>query len=350
MTSIRSRRALAAAALATAALLAGCSSSSSGADPAAATSGAATDAAPTTTETIRLGVMADEPTAYAAAYGNAEGIFAQHGLVVDVSTFSMGIETMDAIALGQKDIGGGADFAVVNRFGAGENNQLRAFAVESTSKVNSWQLWGVADVATIADLKGRHVVTQLGTVVEYWLSVALADAGLDRSDIDLAPVDSPMAALALLQNGSAEAAILNPVAAEQAAGISGLHVVSDLDGLVAPTLSLSVATESYLAENAAAVSRYLEAQAEIFAAFEADPEGSAQIVADALKAPVEPILINLNNTNYWLDLTDAEIDTMRDIYDWAIGQDKIPYPYEMDDFIDPGPLSQALPGKVTYSK
>jgi NitT/TauT family transport system substrate-binding protein len=360
-TTTRPRRARATALVAFFALLAGCSSTGS-ADPftsappapaeAAATSEApASAAAPAGPETVRLGVMVDSPAAYAAAYGNAEGTFEKYGVTVDVSTFSMGIETLDAIALGQKDIGGGADFAVVNRFGAGADNQLRAFAVESTSKTNSGQLWTVAGaVQSIADLKGKNVVTQLGTVVEYWLAVALAGAGLGEGDVNLAPVDSPMAAVALLQNGSADAAILNQVAAQTAQEIDGARVLADLNGLVSPTLSLAISTESYLTQHATAVTNYLKAQGEIFALFESDPEGSAKVLAKALNAPEETLLINLQNTNFWLDLTNEEIDTMRDIYDWAIGQDKIPYPYTMDDFIDPAPLTAAAPAKVTYGR
>jgi NitT/TauT family transport system substrate-binding protein len=317
------------------ALLAGCSGSD---DPPAEG-----------TETIRLGVMVDSPAAYAAAYGTAEGIWAKHGLTVDSSTFSMGIETLDAIALGQKDLGGAADFAAVNRFGGAADNQLRLFAVETTSKVNAWAFWAKDDsVDALTDLEGQKVVTQLGTVVEYWLAVALTDAGVDLDSVEFVPADSPMAAVALLQNGSASAAILNAVASKEAANIDGAHEFATFDGLLPPTLSLGIASASYLADHADAVQKYLEAQGEIFAAFEADPDAAAAVIAEELNAPVDPIAVNIKNTNFHLDLTPAEVGTMKSIYQWGVDNGKVKNEYDLDDYIVAGPLKAAAPDKVTY--
>ncbi|MDR0722006.1 MAG: ABC transporter substrate-binding protein, partial [Treponema sp.] len=80
-----------------------------------------------TIDTIRLGVMTDSILAYAADIGIAEGIFAKHGLEVDVASFAAGINTIDAVTIGQMDIGFGADFAVLNRLGGSPTTVLRIF-------------------------------------------------------------------------------------------------------------------------------------------------------------------------------------------------------------------------------
>jgi NitT/TauT family transport system substrate-binding protein len=324
-------------------LLSGC-----GEKPAAPPAATTTTPAPAV-EVIRLGVMADQPTAYAAAYGTAEGIFEKYGVSLDVTTFSMGIETIDAVSLGQRDIGGGADFAVVNRFGGAETTDLRLFAVESASKHNAWQFYALGeDIQTPADLKGKNVVTQPGTVVEYWVAKTLETYGLSVNDVNLLPVSAPIEAVALLQNGSADAAIGNPVAAAEMAKLNGAHTIVVLDDIAVPTLSLSISTNKYLTEHQAAVEKYLQAQREIFDVFASDPDKAAGIIATALNAPPEQILTNLKNTNYFIEITAADVSALQSIYDWGVNSEKISFTYNLTDYISSAALKAVRPDQVQY--
>jgi NitT/TauT family transport system substrate-binding protein len=321
--------------------LIGCSTSNTTVNPEGSGS------APSQPETIRLGVMNESITAYSAAIGQAEGIFEKNGIKVETATFAMGIETIDAVTIGQMDIGGGADFAVVNRFGASEKTELRIFARENASKSNSWKFYTLdPNIKSPTDLKGKNVVTMPGTVVEYWIAKVLDKYGLTIKDVNLQPISSAMEGVALITNKSADAMIGNAMAVKELEKLDGAHVIVQLDDIVTPTLSMAISTDKYLTEHSDAVEQYLRSLREIYDILEKEPERAASIVAKALTLPEEQVLVSIKNNNFYLDFNTETLNTLESIYDWALHNDRIKFPYSIGDYVNTNPLKKVSPDQV----
>ena len=63
--------------------------------------------------TVRYAVMTGNPTQWVAIIGDEQGIWADHGIQIEISEFAAGIGTVDAVTTGQADIGFVTDFAGV---------------------------------------------------------------------------------------------------------------------------------------------------------------------------------------------------------------------------------------------
>jgi NitT/TauT family transport system substrate-binding protein len=300
-------------------------------------------------EKIRLGVMTDSILAYAADIGIAEGIFARHGLEVEVASFAAGINTIDAVTIGQLDIGFGADFAVLNRLGGSPSTVLRIFTGLGEGSFDSWKLYAQGEsIKTPADLAGKPVITRLGTVEEYWHAKTLASNGVDLASVNFLPVDATMEGVALIQNGTAAAMWANARPAEALNKIEGVHVIADLHAVGSPTLSLAVATEEFLTTRQNAAIKYLKATDEIYGFINNNPQKAAEIVQKASSTPVEQTLVNLkNNTNY-INFNQEIFDASDSLYHWAESKGIIKYPYDLHIYVNVDALKAAFPGRGEF--
>jgi NitT/TauT family transport system substrate-binding protein len=294
---------------------------------------------------IRLGVMTDSITDYAGAVGNAEGIFAGHGLDVEITSFAAGINTIDAVTIGQMDIGGGADFAVLNRLGGAPASPLRIFAGLGDVVNNSHLYTRDPSVNSPADLAGKSIVVQLGTVNEYYHAQTLAAAGVLQSSVKFLPVESPMEGVVLIQNGTAQAMWANGRAEEALKSIEGARSIAQLDTYVASTVHVGIATEQYLKENQRAVEKYLQATEEIYRFILENPQRTAEIVNKLNATPVAQVLTNLQTWINYVEFDQKFYDTMDRLYEWAEAGGIIKNPYDLHTYVNADALRAAFPGR-----
>jgi NitT/TauT family transport system substrate-binding protein len=300
-------------------------------------------------ERVRLGVMTDTVSAYAADIGVSEGIFARHGLDVEIASFAAGINTIDAVTTGAMDIGFGADFAVLNRLGGSPSTPLRIFTGLGEGTLDSWKLYAQGDsIRSPRDLAGQRIVTRLGTVEEYWHARTLTANGVAPESVNFLPVDATMEGVVLINNGDAVAMWANARPAEALNRIAGVHVIGDLTEVGAPTLSLAVSTEQFLTNRKGAAEKYLKAMQEIFDILSNDPQKSAEIVQKVSSTPVEQTLINLkNNTNY-IDFNQYVFDAIGGLHEWAQTNGVIKYPYDLRKYVNTDALKSAFPGRGEF--
>jgi NitT/TauT family transport system substrate-binding protein len=292
--------------------------------------------------------MTDSITDYVGVIGNSEGIFARHGLKVEITSFAAGINTIDAVTLGQMDIGGGADFAVLNRFGGSKTTPLRIFAGLG-DVVNSSQLYTRdPSVNSPADLAGKAIVVQLGTVGEYYNAKTLTAVGVPLSSVSFLPVEGAMEGVALIQNRTAQAMWANARAAEALNGIEGVRPIARLDTYVASTVHVGIAAEPYLKANQGAVEKYLKATEEIYQFIRDNPQRTAEIVNKSSAAPVEQILLNLQTWKNYVDLDQKFYDAMESLYQWAEDDGIIKNPYDLHTYINVDALKSAFPGRGEF--
>jgi NitT/TauT family transport system substrate-binding protein len=300
-------------------------------------------------EPLRLGVMTDSLTDYAGAIGLSEGIFEKHGLKVEVTSFSAGINTIDAVTTGQMDIGFGADFAVINRLGGSPSTPLRVFTGLGEGALDSWKLYARGTgIQKPSDLVGKSVVTRLGTVEEYWHMRTLELNGLTPAQVNFLPVQSQMEGVALIQNGSAVAMWANARPALALNEIAGVHPIADLSAAGAPTLSVTIATEQFLKDHQSIVIKYLQSMQEIYDFMKNDPQRSAEIVNKTLSAPVEQVLINLKSQVNYIELDQKVFDGLNILYRWMETNGIIKFPYDLHTYTNVDALKAAFPGRGNF--
>ena len=109
--------------------------------------------------------------------GQQSGAWAKHGLDLELSQFTTGLELFQAM------IGGSIDVlstgAVISNFPA--RGQGKVFLFNDIEYATA-QLWVRDDaIKTVADLKGKQISTTTGTTAHVFLDKALRSAGLDPS-------------------------------------------------------------------------------------------------------------------------------------------------------------------------
>lgn len=116
------------------------------------------------------------------------------------------------------------------------------------------------EIRSVADLKGKRIaITRLGGVTEVAASLALQKLGLGSKDMLYFQVGADVQKIMAVQSGSVAATVLSPPALF-AATAAGLKVLADLGdlGVKYPTATVA-ATNSYLAQDPAAVKKFMMA-------------------------------------------------------------------------------------------
>lgn len=298
--------------------------------------------------TVRLGLMANSDGAYLAAVAEDQGYFAKYGIKVETSTFSAGINTVDAITLSQLDIGYVADFAALNRFGSAEKSDLRIFAKISSSNAKNTKLYVAKDIASLADLKGKGIVTQKGTVVEYWIARALEKAGLTQNDVNLLPVGSPQEGIAIMESGQASVAWGFGQSAQKLEASGKFNSLLTQEDVASATIAFSIATVSYLKDNQFAAEGYLKAMNEAVAFVKQNPDKAADIVLAKQNTPKETTLAQFKSVTYDVSFKQDTVDALENIYAWIAENGSLKVKYNLRDFIDTNALNTAIPGSVDY--
>jgi NitT/TauT family transport system substrate-binding protein len=107
--------------------------------------------------------------------GQQMGSFARHGVDLELSQFTTGLELFQAMIGGSLDVL--ATGAVLSNFPA--RGQGKAFLMNNIEYATA-QLWVRDDaIKSVADLKGKQISTTTGTTAHVFLDRALRDAKLD---------------------------------------------------------------------------------------------------------------------------------------------------------------------------
>jgi NitT/TauT family transport system substrate-binding protein len=297
---------------------------------------------------IRLGIMAGNTLAIAVDVAVDQGFFVKHGIDVEVTSFAAGINTIDAITIGQLDIGEAADFAILNRIGGAENSPLRIFSGYGEIRNNLKLYTADPSVTTPADLAGKSVVTRLGTVWEYYYARTFALAGVAESQIKYLPVDSPLEAVALVQAGTGHAYYANGQAEEALKKISGVHSAGNLSDYVEATVAVFVTNEQFAKNHQPALEKFLRAIDDSYQYIREDPPRAAEIAYKTSGIPTEVSLQLFNTTNYAVEFNQNFYDALDSVYQWAEGAKVVKYPYDLHKFIDTGALKATFPGRGEF--
>jgi NitT/TauT family transport system substrate-binding protein len=134
-------------------------------------------------------------------------------------------------------------------------------------------------ITTVADLKGKRVAAEEGTVDHYLLLLGLEEAGLSADDITFVPLETGAAAAAFVAGQVDAVGVFAPFTTQalRREGSSTLFSSADFPGAISDHL---VCRTEFVASNPEKVQQVVEAWFATLAAMEADPEGSLAILSE----------------------------------------------------------------------
>jgi len=144
--------------------------------------------------TVRLGFSA-WPGWFPWQVAEEQGLFEANGVTVELTYFDSYTDSLTALATGNLD----ANSQTLNDTLASVSGgaQQSVVLVNDNSTGND-QIIARPGIETVADLRGKRVAVEQGTVDHYLLLLALAEAGLTEADIHLSPLLTDAAAAAFL--------------------------------------------------------------------------------------------------------------------------------------------------------
>jgi NitT/TauT family transport system substrate-binding protein len=165
-----------------------------------------TTAAGAQTAAIKVGISEPVNTVLAMWMADAGGIYAAHGLKVEIINMSGGSHGAQELAAGHIDVMhvGLSSVVRLNRAGA----DLRFIA--SLSNVIRFTFFSAPATRTAADLKGGTVgVSTFGSESDATVTLALQRLGLTRADVTLKEYGGGMKRIAAVQSGEIKATAVN---------------------------------------------------------------------------------------------------------------------------------------------
>lgn len=298
-------------------------------------------------QTIRLGVMTAYVDSWVAIVGQEKGIYEKYGIDLQRTDFAAGINTVDAVTTNQIDIGFTADFAGINRIGnTQDNTDIRYFAGISIGK-NS-QLYVNPEVITSKeDLKNARIITQLGTVWEYYNANALEYAGYDAKDYEIIAVDSGQDGLALCSKGDADAFFSSGENASRLESYGWKPLFSQED-IGAETYCLYMANNEYLNSNKELIGKFIQATQETMDYIKANIDDSATILNDKAGLDPEVFKNTVADITYDTKVDQNSFDALQKLADWTQANGYYEKPVTVANYLNTDALASVFPDKVSY--
>lgn len=300
---------------------------------------------------VRLGRSQQSPSALAAV-AVREGLFARQGILLQDVPHVSGQRAMEALLAGEVDAVTAADVPVV--IAAFDRNDFRIVATIATSTGGLERIVARKDrgIAAIADLKGRRIATQRGSVVHFFLHVLLSKNGMTDQDVQvvfLKAEDLPGA----LAAGQVDAICMREPYVSKARALLGANatVLSDPQVKLLRTEHL-VVSRRLLRESPGAVRAMLAALIQAERAARQDGQAALRAVADdlAMDTPGRQAAGDeLKTLELRVALDQFLLVHLESIADWAAaaGLTRNMTPPDSLELVDTSPLESLDPSAVT---
>lgn len=215
--------------------------------------------------------------------GVEQGIFAKHGLDVQMVAFAGDAKLQQGLASASIDIGIGSGPGMGFVVKGVPTYTIAAMAGEPRNMV--MVLSANSPVKSIDDLKGKRIgVTTVGSLTDWLAQRVAADKGWGPKGITTVSVGGMDSMRAAMKTGQIDASVTSSESAYALAENKEWRVLSNL-GAFAPHFHTHVffARRELIDKNPDAVKRYLQAWFETIAFMKANKEKSVEITARVLK-------------------------------------------------------------------
>jgi NitT/TauT family transport system substrate-binding protein len=171
--------------------------------------------------TVRLGFSA-WPGWFPWQVAEEEGLFTKNGVTVDLKYFESYTDSLTALSTGNLDANSQTLNDTLSSVSGGSKQTV--VLVNDNSTGND-QIIARPGINSIADLKGKKVAAEQGTVDHYLLLLALKKAGLTEKDVQFTPLVTDAAAAAFVAGKVDAVGVFAPFTTT-ALGLSGSKAIA----------------------------------------------------------------------------------------------------------------------------
>jgi NitT/TauT family transport system substrate-binding protein len=204
-----------------------------------------------------------------------EKIFAKHNVNVDLKWFDGYLDSINAIRAGQLDANTHTLNDAISSVAAGSDQVIVLVNDNSTGNDKIIVREGIN---AIADLKGKKVAAEEGTVDHFLLLLGLKKAGLTQADIDFQPLETGAAAAAFVAGQVDAVGVFAPFTTQalKRANSKELFSSKDFPGAIPDHL---VVTREMVNDRPEAVQGMVDAWFDTLNYIKANPDKSYEVMA-----------------------------------------------------------------------
>lgn len=286
--------------------------------------------------------------AYLPVVAQEKGFFAEQGIDAEFVNFAYGIDTLNAVVLGEVQIGAAYDYAAATRLAQKSNLRLGASAI--TNQDDAW--WfetTVPDATSIEDVKGKKVGYMDGTVWEYLWAKEFESAGLTKDDFEMIPFSANAEIITAYASGNVDVAAGQNEVLAQLEAIDGRTILNTTGDIGATSQAYILADETFITEQADVFAGYLTGLQKAIDYIQTDKADAAKIIADYLTLEPSDVESAIDTFKLDIKLSQEDYDHMQNIVDWA-AENGVIEQINVSDYLNEEPLKQAFPDKVTYQR
>jgi NitT/TauT family transport system substrate-binding protein len=232
------------------------------------------DVAGAKTTTVRLGFSA-WPGWFPWQVAREQGLFAKNGVTVDAKYFESYTDSLTALSTGNLDANSQTLNDTLSSVSGGAKQTV--VLVNDNSTGND-QIIARPGINSIADLKGKKVAAEQGTVDHYLLLLALRKAGLTEKDVQFTPLLTDAAAAAFVAGKVDAVGVFAPFTTT-ALGLPGSKAVAtskDFPGAIPDHL---VFASSFVKDHPTEVQGVVQTWYDTLAWITANPDKAIDIMA-----------------------------------------------------------------------
>lgn len=154
---------------------------------------------------VRLVLQPPSTNNYPSYFASWLGFYKEEGVDVEISQVAGASKILEAVVGGSADVGGGVYEQTLQM--AAEGKSIVAFV--SLLKSPNFAIIGAPGIHNLSDLRGKIVgVSSVGSPSQFYLSYLLQNAGVNPSEVSTASVGMGATAMAALDHGQVDAAVL----------------------------------------------------------------------------------------------------------------------------------------------
>ncbi|RAY13875.1 aliphatic sulfonates ABC transporter substrate-binding protein [Actinomadura craniellae] len=211
-----------------------------------------------------------------------QGLFAKNGVEVELKYFDSYTDSLTALANGSLDFNSQTLNDTISSVAGGAAETI---VLTNDNSTGNDQIIARPGISTVADLKGRTVAAEQGTVDHYLLLLALERAGLSERDITFKPLLTDAAAAAFAAKRVDAVGVFAPFTdtALKLPGSKAIATSKDFPGAIPDHL---VARTELVKKNPKAVQAVVKTWFDTLAWIKANPDRAVQIMAK--RAGVSP--------------------------------------------------------------